>query len=56
MRSWPWAGPNAFQLVHDEAWLKIDDSKDLVRSYYTLAMLHCRFLPNAIWPERRNTS
>ena len=35
----------AFQLVHDEALLKIDDTKDLVSIYYTLAMLHCRFLP-----------
>jgi tetratricopeptide (TPR) repeat protein len=35
----------AFQLVHDEALLKIDDPKDLVGIYYTLAMLHCRFLP-----------
>ncbi len=35
----------AYQLVHDEALLKIDDSTDLVSIYYTLAMLHCRFLP-----------
>lgn len=35
----------AFQLVHDEALLKVDDPKDLVSIYYTLAMLHCRFLP-----------
>jgi tetratricopeptide (TPR) repeat protein len=35
----------AYQIVHDEALLKIDDPKDLVSIYYTLAMLHCRFLP-----------
>lgn len=36
----------AYRLVHDEALLRIDDPKDLVSIYYTLAMLHCRFLPN----------
>jgi tetratricopeptide (TPR) repeat protein len=36
----------AYQLVYDEALLKIDDPKDLVSIDYTLAMLHCRFLPN----------
>ncbi len=34
----------AYQLVHDEALLRCDDPKDLVSIYYTLAMLHCRFL------------
>jgi tetratricopeptide (TPR) repeat protein len=36
----------AYQIVHDEALQKIADPKDLISIYYTLAMLHCRFLPN----------
>ncbi len=35
----------AYQIVHDEAYLKVTDPKDLVNIYYSLAMLHCRFLP-----------
>lgn len=35
----------AYQLVHDEALLKLDQPNDLVSVYYTMAMLHCRFLP-----------
>lgn len=35
----------AYQLVHDEALLKLDHPNDLVSVYYTMAMLHCRFLP-----------
>jgi tetratricopeptide (TPR) repeat protein len=35
----------AYQIVHDEGLLKISDPKDLISVYYTLAMLHCRFLP-----------
>lgn len=35
----------AYQLVHDEALMKLDQPNDLVSVYYTLAMLHCRFLP-----------
>ncbi|HEX9985412.1 MAG TPA: tetratricopeptide repeat protein [Thermoanaerobaculia bacterium] len=35
----------AYRLVHDEALLKVDDPKDLISIYYTLSMLHCRFLP-----------
>ena len=36
---------DAYQLVHDEALLKCDEPNDLVSIYYTMAMLHCRFLP-----------
>jgi tetratricopeptide (TPR) repeat protein len=37
---------DAYRLVHDEALLKIDAPNDLVSIYYTMAMLHCRFLPH----------
>jgi tetratricopeptide (TPR) repeat protein len=37
---------DAYRLVHDEALLKLDAPNDLVSIYYTMAMLHCRFLPN----------
>ncbi len=35
----------AYQVVHDEGLQKISDPKDRISIYYTLAMLHCRFLP-----------
>jgi tetratricopeptide (TPR) repeat protein len=35
----------AYRLVHDEGLLKVSEPNDLVSLYYTLAMLHCRFLP-----------
>jgi tetratricopeptide (TPR) repeat protein len=34
----------AFQIVHDEGLLKVTNTKDRISIYYTLAMLHCRFL------------
>ncbi|HYK03541.1 MAG TPA: tetratricopeptide repeat protein [Thermoanaerobaculia bacterium] len=36
---------DAYRLVHDEALTKCDAPNDLVSIYYTMAMLHCRFLP-----------
>lgn len=36
---------DAYHLVHDEGLRKVDEPNDLVSIYYTLAMLHCRFLP-----------
>jgi tetratricopeptide (TPR) repeat protein len=36
----------AYQIVHDEGLLKVTDPKDRISIYYTLAMLHCRFLRN----------
>jgi tetratricopeptide (TPR) repeat protein len=35
----------ALRVVRDEALAKVTDPNDLVSIYYTLAMLHCRFLP-----------
>ncbi|HYC90845.1 MAG TPA: tetratricopeptide repeat protein [Thermoanaerobaculia bacterium] len=37
---------DAYQLVHDEGLAKVTEPNDLVSIYYTMAMLHCRFLPN----------
>ncbi|WP_313916781.1 tetratricopeptide repeat protein [Tahibacter sp.] len=36
---------DALQVVRDEALNKVTDPNDLVSIYYTMAMLHCRFLP-----------
>ncbi len=36
---------DGLRVVRDEALNKITDPNDLVSIYYTLAMLHCRFLP-----------
>ncbi|HEX7150009.1 MAG TPA: tetratricopeptide repeat protein [Thermoanaerobaculia bacterium] len=36
---------DAYHLVHDEGLIKVDEPNDLVSIYYTMAMLHCRFLP-----------
>lgn len=36
---------DAYRLVHDEGLLKVTEPNDLVSIYYTMAMLHCRFLP-----------
>ncbi|MCQ4164204.1 tetratricopeptide repeat protein [Tahibacter harae] len=35
----------ALRVVRDEALAKVSDPDDLVSIYYTMAMLHCRFLP-----------
>lgn len=36
---------DALRVVRDEALAKVSDPDDLVSIYYTMAMLHCRFLP-----------
>jgi tetratricopeptide (TPR) repeat protein len=36
---------DGLRVVRDEALTKISEPNDLVSIYYTLAMLHCRFLP-----------
>jgi len=41
---------DGLRVVRDEALAKVDAPNDLVSIYYTLAMLHCRFLPERDFP------